>query len=313
VVGFILQTLLLLGRVATFSIKFTKKWTVSSIEAEFMPYFLSGGYMAFFYSFVLAFVLTLVTACSTLPLAPSPQSTTSPVPVATKSVAQKSPFKTVVLDHGDFQVVYDPAIRSARYVKYIGLQKHMLEKRAHRKNKFVADPLLKKIGLPYVLPREYSHSGYDQGHLAPAGDFSYSQVANDSTFVMSNMSPQKPKLNRQAWRLLEAQVRRWICGEERVVVITGPIFSDHPEALKDGLSIPVQYFKIVVDDTPPKKAIAFIYNQTDDRVDLKDRIVSIGEVEKKTKIDFSDQLPEEIRPRMRSPSSVSGWRESDCN
>jgi endonuclease G, mitochondrial len=188
----------------------------------------------------------------------------------------------------------------------------MRKKNARRKNKFIADPLLKEKGLPYVLPREYAHSGYDQGHLAPAGDFSYSQSASDGTFVMSNMSPQKPKLNRQAWRILEAQVRKWICGEERVVVITGPIFSDHPETLKEGLAIPIQYFKIVIDDTPPKKALAFIYNQTDSKVAVTDRVVSIDEVEKKSKIDFSDQLPEEIRPRMRAPSSVADWKESDC-
>lgn len=32
--------------------------------------------------------------------------------------------------------------------------------------------------------------------MAPSGDFKWDQDVNASTFVMSNMAPQKPNLNR---------------------------------------------------------------------------------------------------------------------
>ena len=54
----------------------------------------------------------------------------------------------------------------------------------------------------------YRNSGYDRGHLAPAADFSSSsdEELND-TFVLTNISPQLPRFNRNIWLRLEEFVR----------------------------------------------------------------------------------------------------------
>mmetsp|Transcript_14016 Transcript_14016/g.29933 ORF Transcript_14016/g.29933 Transcript_14016/m.29933 type:complete len:337 (-) Transcript_14016:1403-2413(-) len=53
----------------------------------------------------------------------------------------------------------------------------------------------------------YRHSGYDRGHLAPAADFPFNDEEMDDTFVLSNISPQRPRFNRSVWLRLEEFVR----------------------------------------------------------------------------------------------------------
>ena len=57
-------------------------------------------------------------------------------------------------------------------------------------------------------PDAYTGSGYDRGHLAPnyAIATRYGRKAQRETFLMTNIAPQKPKLNRGPWRMLEQRV-----------------------------------------------------------------------------------------------------------
>jgi len=43
----------------------------------------------------------------------------------------------------------------------------------------------------------YKGSGYDRGHLAPAGDMSFSHTAMGESFYLSNMSPQEAGFKKQ--------------------------------------------------------------------------------------------------------------------
>lgn len=221
--------------------------------------------------------------------------------------------KTIMIDHKYFTVAYNPDIRHALYVVYEMSAEQLKKTVADRENKFKADPFLVKNKIPYVKPSEYLNSGYDKGHLAPSADFAFSQEANDLTFVMSNMSPQRGNLNQDAWRRLEDQVRKWACGEGRVTVITGPIFTNKNGALKSGLVIPPSYFKIVIDETPPRKVVAFVYHQTDKGDLLK--------VREKTLTDVNSLLGKEVKPKIaaitekvsRLPASKEKWKEADCS
>lgn len=62
--------------------------------------------------------------------------------------------------------------------------------------------------------------------MAPAADFIQSQEMMDSTFIMVNICPQSPDLNKGFWAKLEGFVRKLLHREfEEVVVITGPVFA----------------------------------------------------------------------------------------
>jgi endonuclease G len=156
-----------------------------------------------------------------------------------------------------------------------------------RTNAFVADnslPLGKKAS-----PTDYAGTGYDQGHLVPDGDQSYNQQVEWESFLMTNMSPQLPNLNRGVWKQLESNVRAWaVQRNHKLIVIPGDIY-DTATAKKIGKSnvvVPTALFKIVI-DTQTNEALAFIYEHKESQpTDIALGQVSIAEVEKRTGITF---------------------------
>lgn len=222
------------------------------------------------------------------------------------------PSKIIIIDHKYFKIAYNPSKRLAQYVSYQLTASQLRIKSAKRSNKFISDPFLIENNIPHVVTTEYAKSGYDRGHLAPSADFAWDQDANNMTFLMSNMVPQLPGLNRDAWKKLEDQVRKWVCGEEKVTIITGPIFSSNLPALESGLEIPQRFFKVVIDETAPKKMIAFIYHQQDKGNVLLERVVPMTKVERATGIAFNIDFPDLDNENIRSPASLNDWREADC-
>ncbi len=73
---------------------------------------------------------------------------------------------------------------------------------------------------------DYSGSGYDRGHLIASANQRETELQNSETFLLSNMSPQKPQFNRAIWGELEAEIRA-LDGKPKILetyVICGPIF-----------------------------------------------------------------------------------------
>lgn len=217
---------------------------------------------------------------------------------------------TLLLDHKYFEVHYIPDRKIAKYVKYTLTAANLRSRSAVRKNRFFLDPFLKARKIPGVAANGYARTGYQRGHLAPAEDFRFHQDAIDATFVMSNMAPQKGSLNGGPWKKLEEKVRRYACGEEKITVITGPVLKDDLIQLPSGVPVPEQFFKVVIDETPPQKALAYLMHQ-DDRGDVVDeRVVSFDVLKEKTKEDFISGLPN--ADHLRQPAQVNAWKEADC-
>lgn len=70
---------------------------------------------------------------------------------------------------------------------------------------------------------DYLRSGYDRGHLAPAGDMP-SAVAQAESFSLANIVPQNRAVNRGLWAAIEESVRRLASERGEIFVVTGPIF-----------------------------------------------------------------------------------------
>jgi endonuclease G len=76
-----------------------------------------------------------------------------------------------------------------------------------------------------VFTKDYTSSGYDRGHMAPAGDAVATQQAMDETFLLTNIAPQVgPGFNRQYWAYLEKFCRDLTKNYTDVFVYTGPLF-----------------------------------------------------------------------------------------
>ena len=51
-------------------------------------------------------------------------------------------------------------------------------------------------------PKQYAKSGYDKGHLAASSNTSDYETVSQS-YLMSNIVPQNPQLNRGTWKHME--------------------------------------------------------------------------------------------------------------
>lgn len=217
--------------------------------------------------------------CSLFIWAFLPSCTTSSV----KENSQTGDRQTVMLDHKYFEILYSQNYRLPVWVKYT-ITKAALKGTGKRRNNFHKDKILESMGITPVGPNDYPGDKFDRGHMAPAADFKRSQEAIDETFVMSNMAPQAANLNRRAWEKLEARVRTWICGEEKLTIFSGPILRDDLPKLENGIAIPERFFKVIFDETPPLKMISFIYSQSDSGDPHLNRIVDFKEVEREANL-----------------------------
>lgn len=220
---------------------------------------------------------------------------------------------TVTLDKKFFVIHYDSKHRQARYVEYLVRAEDLKKSFVKREDRFHIDTDLLRLKITPVDPKDYLHTGYDRGHLAPSGDFEWSAEANDSTFTMANMSPQKPQLNRSAWRGLEDVVRNWACTEGELRVVTGPLFDSKNQQLPSGVAIPSRFFKVILDETPPRKAIGFVFEQQDSKTQIyKQRVRTVRQVEEIAGIDFFGDLPQAEQDQIEIKADLGKWMGSKC-
>lgn len=161
---------------------------------------------------------------------------------------------------------------------------------------------------------DFTASGYDRGHLAPNYAISrlYGRDAQRDTFLMSNISPQKPALNRKLWqRLEELAITGFTRRFDVVDVITGPIFDADTQRLQSWIEIPDQFYKIFLgigESGEVESALAFIMPQTaTGRESLTEFVVSIDDIEQQTKLDFLTQLSAVSEERLEKNTDYSVW------
>jgi len=155
---------------------------------------------------------------------------------------------------------------------------------------------------------DYKGSGFDRGHLCPAGDMSFSSTAMSESFFLSNMSPQDPSFNRGIWKKLESLVRSWAGIEHEIIVVTGTIFIENKGTIgPNQVAIPGYYYKVIYDLTGEQKMIEFILPNEKSTKDLKEYAVSVDYVEELTGIDFFYELDDDKEEALESSESISDW------
>lgn len=165
---------------------------------------------------------------------------------------------------------------------------------------------------PYTLPNgtlsatnaDYSKSGYDRGHMVPAGDFVWNKELKDETFHYVNINPQIPTLNRGIWANLENRIRDKVLKlSEDAYVVTGVVFNpEYREQIgPNGMCVPVSFFKIVYFEKR-KQMFAFMFDNTIERFvgDITDFQVTVDFIEQITGEDFFDLLDDVIEAKMES-------------
>jgi len=216
-----------------------------------------------------------------------------------------SPFEDEIVRHKGYTLEYSEEHEQARWVAY-ELTEVEVNGPVERTDNFRIDP---SVSTGSSAPSDYSHSGFDRGHLAPAADMKLLKDYMDESFYMSNISPQVPSFNRGVWKRLENYVRAVAIRYQSVNVVTGPIFlpSDSTIGL-NGVTVPSYFYKVLlVMHDHNIMAIGFILPNQDGRETLEIYATSVDAVEEMTGLDFFVEMPDRTEDKIESSFDYTKW------
>ena len=210
-----------------------------------------------------------------------------------------------IVHHTYYCLSYSEKDEQAEWVAYKLTNKN-IDGDVKRKNNFKAD---KKINTKSAQLSDYKGSGYDRGHLAPAGSMKINKTSMSESFFMSNMSPQNPSFNRGIWKRLEGKVRYWTEYNDSVFVVTGPILDNPIGTIGDNeVTIPRAYYKTLLGYKNGKaKGLAFIMPNEKSYQSLYKYVVSINKVEEITGIDFYHKIDAEVQEEVEGNKDIKLW------
>lgn len=136
---------------------------------------------------------------------------------------------------------------------------------------------------------DYAKSGYDIGHIASAASMAFSQDVMYESFLLSNMSPQLPGLNRGIWKVLETTERTWAWTTKHTYTIyAGNIYAVGKSKTigKNSVVVPDYLYKIIIDNNT-QQALAFLFPHKEGQgTDLAMVLTSISAIEQLSGITF---------------------------
>lgn len=247
-------------------------------------------------------------------IAQSPTSELAGLPSASKPAAVilletprfEVPRSERIIEHEGFRISYNQGWLIPNWVAY-ELTKEETRGTIDRTDYFDVDPTLNGRQAKFA---DYSHTGYDRGHMAPAGDMKWSKAAMDASFYLTNICPQDHNLNKGDWNDLEIACRRWARKYGRAWIVTGPIVtSPEPKTIgRNRVTVPDAFFKVVlVPKGKTYEGIAFVMDNKPGNGQYMDDCRSIDDVENLTGIDFFHALPDDVEDTVEATFNLKVW------
>lgn len=152
-----------------------------------------------------------------------------------------------------------------------------------RTNRFFADARLRAAERATLA--DYKGSGFDRGHMAPAGDMPNARAMAQS-FSLANMVPQAPDNNRGIWaKIAEKSTRQYVKRSGHTIhVFTGPVFPENPKTIGPGkVWVPSVLFKLIYDPQVNRAWAHWVENRDDAQ---PGKLMSYQELRRQTGIEF---------------------------
>jgi endonuclease G, mitochondrial len=210
-----------------------------------------------------------------------------------------------IVTHVNYTLSYLEEYEQAEWVAY-ELKKEDIKHNDFDRPFFIEDP---KVDSGSADWRNYKKSGYDKGHLCPAGDRKFSKAAFDETFYTSNISPQNHDFNDGIWNRLEQKVRYWAIKYDGIYVVTGGVLTDDLETIgRDDVAVPKYFYKVLLDNSRGDfKMIGFLVPSEDSDKPLYSFVVPVDEIEKMTGINFFPSLEDNLENQLEKNSDYMDW------
>jgi len=230
-------------------------------------------------------------------------SDTSQIPYYERLEIPKSKKKLneQVIEHKGYTVSYNTTWLIPNWVAY-ELTDEEVVGQVSRSGKFIPDP---DITGRCSTHEDYKGSGYDRGHMAPAGDMKWDKTAMDESFYTTNICPQNHNLNGGDWKELEEQMRDWAIKNEKVYIVCGPIMKKKYKTIgENNVAVPDSFFKVVLMYRDGSwRSLGFVFENKGGNKPLDTYARSVDEVEKITGLDFFSVLPDEIENEIEKNKS----------
>ena len=209
-----------------------------------------------------------------------------------------------IVRHTYFTLSYSEKDEQPEWV-YYELTPALIKGKQKRTDDYRPDSLVSTISAQL---EDYRGSGYDRGHLCPAGDMKLNFTSMSESFLLSNMSPQEKDFNDGIWNKLEELVRKWALTDSKIYVVTGGVLTSNKGKIGlDGVTIPKYFYKIIYDPKGQGKMIAFLIPNEKSIKRLQEYVVSVDSVESLTGIDFFPELPDSIENLLERGKDLSAW------
>ena len=166
-----------------------------------------------------------------------------------------------------------------------------------------------EVPQPRATDADYRRSGYDRGHMCPSGDNKWSCLAQEQSFLLTNVCPQDHQLNAGDWNEMESQCRRWAKRYGDIYIVAGPILfkGRHKTIGQNKVTVPEAFFKVVLCMKGSPKAIGFIYRNQPGNRPKGDYVNSVDQVERLTGIDFFSSLPDAVEREVEARCQLEDW------
>ena len=163
-----------------------------------------------------------------------------------------------------------------------------------------------------VRPNDYTGSGYDRGHIAPSADRTRNEADNSSTFLMTNMMPQVPELNRGVWGDLEEYCRSLVQQGKELYIVAGPVGSQGAIGKKEKITVPAKTWKVImvldrqglgmqgIDANTRTIAVMMPNNASVKGSGWKSFRVSVKQVERETGLNFLSNVSPQVQQVIES-------------
>jgi endonuclease G len=210
-----------------------------------------------------------------------------------------------IVKHAFYTLSYNESFEQAEWVAY-ELKKDYIKNNNFKRPFFIEDP---KVSTGSADWRNYKKSGYDKGHLCPAGDMEFAVDAYNDTFFTSNIAPQQREFNAGVWNRLEQKVRYWAVKYDGIYVVTAGVLEPSLNTIgSENVSVPKFFYKVLLDNSRGEfKMIAFLVANSPSDKPLYDFVVPVDRIEKMTGIDFFPSLDDKIENQLEKSSDYKNW------
>lgn len=210
-----------------------------------------------------------------------------------------------IIEHLGYTVSYNTDWHIPNWVAYQLTKAETLGK-APRADVFLPDPQAQGI---VIGSSDYSNSGYDRGHMAPAADMKWSKQAMMESFYLTNVCPQNHNLNGGDWRDLEERVRLYAQWYGELFIVCGPIVSANAKTIgHNKIVVPDSFYKVLLKKNESSyDAIGFVFRNQAGHKPISSYVLTVDSVEALSGIDFFTFLPDAIESSVEANYSLSAW------